>query len=79
VSPVRYELGSHISEDDILHTHRREYLKSYKEANCFIVPNVTSSFGLVRFEVFTAVTLKNGVFWDVTPFGCCKNRRFGGT
>jgi hypothetical protein len=26
----------------------------------------------VRFEVFTAVTLKNGVFWDVTPCGSCK-------
>jgi hypothetical protein len=22
---------------------------------------------------------KNGVFWDVTPCGSCKNRRFGGT
>jgi hypothetical protein len=33
----------------------------------------------VRFEVFTAVTLKNGVFWDVTPCGSCKYRRFGGT
>jgi hypothetical protein len=21
-----------------------------------------------RFEVFTAVTMKNGVFWDVTPW-----------
>jgi hypothetical protein len=21
----------------------------------------------------------NGVFWDVTPCGSCKNRRFGGT
>jgi hypothetical protein len=30
---------------------------------------------LVRFEVFTAVTVKNGVFWDVTPCGSCKNRR----
>jgi hypothetical protein len=27
----------------------------------------------VRFEVFTAVTMKNGVFWDVTPYGSCKN------
>jgi hypothetical protein len=35
--------------------------------------------GYVRFEVFTAVTMKNGVFWDVTPRGSCKNRRFGGT
>jgi hypothetical protein len=32
-----------------------------------------------RFEVFTAVTMKNDVFWDVTPCGSCKNRRFGGT
>jgi hypothetical protein len=32
----------------------------------------------VRFEVFTAVTMKNCVFWDVTPCGSCKNRRFGG-
>jgi hypothetical protein len=32
----------------------------------------------LRFEVFTAVTMKNGVFWDVTPCGSCKNRRFGG-
>jgi hypothetical protein len=23
------------------------------------------------------VELKNGVFWDVTPCGSCKNRRFG--
>jgi hypothetical protein len=36
-------------------------------------------FHVVRFEVFTTVTMKNGVFWDVTPFGFCKNRRFGGT
>jgi hypothetical protein len=33
----------------------------------------------VRFEVFTAVTMKNGVFWVVTPCGSCKNQRFGGT
>jgi hypothetical protein len=29
VSPVRYELGFCIPEDDILHSHRRENLKSY--------------------------------------------------
>jgi hypothetical protein len=33
----------------------------------------------VRFWVFTAVTKKNVIFWDVTPCGSCKNRRFGGT
>jgi hypothetical protein len=26
-----------------------------------------------------AVTMKNDVFWVVTPCGSCKNRRFGGT
>jgi hypothetical protein len=29
VSPVRYELGLYIPEDDILHSHHRENLKSY--------------------------------------------------
>jgi hypothetical protein len=33
----------------------------------------------VKLEVFTALTMKNDVFWDVTPSGCCKNRHFGGT
>jgi hypothetical protein len=33
----------------------------------------------VRFEVFTAVTMKNGVFWYVTPCGSCKSRGFGVT
>jgi hypothetical protein len=29
VSAVKYELGLYIPEDDILHSHRRETLKSY--------------------------------------------------
>jgi hypothetical protein len=29
MSPVRYELGFYIPEDGILHSHRRENLKSY--------------------------------------------------
>jgi hypothetical protein len=33
----------------------------------------------VGFEIFTAVTMKNAVFWDVAPCGCIINRRFGGT
>jgi hypothetical protein len=32
----------------------------------------------LRFEVLTEVNMKNGVFWDATPCGSCKNRRFGG-
>jgi hypothetical protein len=26
-----------------------------------------------------ALTMKNAVFWDVTPYGSCKNWRFAGT
>jgi hypothetical protein len=33
MSPVRYELGFYIHEDDILHSHCRENLKSYIELN----------------------------------------------
>jgi hypothetical protein len=33
----------------------------------------------VRFEVSTLVTMKNAIFWDVTPCGPSKNRHFGGT
>jgi hypothetical protein len=29
VSPVKYELAFYITEDDILHCHHREVLKSY--------------------------------------------------
>jgi hypothetical protein len=33
----------------------------------------------IRLEIFTAVTKKNAIFWDVTPCSSCKNRRFEGT
>jgi hypothetical protein len=33
----------------------------------------------VGFEVFTAVAMKNVVFWDVAPRGVIINRSFGGT
>jgi hypothetical protein len=33
----------------------------------------------VRFEVFTAVTMKNAVFWDVALCRSCVNRLFEGT
>jgi hypothetical protein len=41
------------------------------------IPTTNNFF--CEIEVFTAVTMKNGVFWDVTPSGSRKNRRFGGT
>jgi hypothetical protein len=36
VSPVKYELGFYIPEDDILHSHSREKLKPYNSAFTFI-------------------------------------------
>jgi hypothetical protein len=33
VSPVKYKLGFYIPEDDILHSHRRENVKSYMSLN----------------------------------------------
>jgi hypothetical protein len=30
-------------------------------------------------SVATVLAMNNRVFWDVTPCGSCKNRRFGGT
>jgi hypothetical protein len=30
VSPVKYELGFHIPEDDILHSHRRDLSEYYR-------------------------------------------------
>jgi hypothetical protein len=35
VSPVKYKLGLYILEDDILHSHSRENLKSYIQGLLF--------------------------------------------
>jgi hypothetical protein len=39
---------------------------------------IKTALFFVRFEVFTAVTMKNGAYWDVTPCGSCKDRRLRG-
>jgi hypothetical protein len=46
---------------------------------CCVTCDLHFDYANVRFEVFTAVTMKNVVFWVVTPYGSCKNQRFGGT
>jgi hypothetical protein len=38
-----------------------------------------SANNYVKYEVLTAGTMKCAVFWDVTTFDFCENRRFGGT
>jgi hypothetical protein len=57
--------------DNSLESLQVEHLWSCDSLNihCSIYENKTSE----RFEVFTAVAMKNGVFWDVMPYGSCKN------
>jgi hypothetical protein len=42
-----------------------------------LVETCNPYFAVIEFVVNTR--RNNGVFWDVTPCGSCKNRRFGGT
>jgi hypothetical protein len=44
-----------------------------------IFNNIMDNINNVRFEGFTAVTMKNVAFWNVAPCSFCLNRRFGGT
>jgi hypothetical protein len=51
VSPVRYELGFYIAEDDILHSHRRENLKSYTGD----VSSVIKSLSISEYDFFVTL------------------------
>jgi hypothetical protein len=51
VSPVKYELGFYIPEDDILHSNRRENVKSYTEIVDFIVRNKICRRGLWDYDM----------------------------
>jgi hypothetical protein len=61
-------------EDTILHSHRREYLKSYIGTTLA----VTSKRRTLH-VCFVAVTIKDVVLWDMTQCGSRNNQRFGGT
>jgi hypothetical protein len=70
----------YIPKDITLHNHRCDNLKSYiKYFKVKLTPNYSKNADFVRFEVFTAVTLKNAVFWDVAPCKFCVKRRLEGT
>jgi hypothetical protein len=65
----------------MLHSDRRESLKSYTTlTGCALLPRrnvspVWYELGFyIRFEVFTAVTMKNGVLWDVAALGISSQR-----
>jgi hypothetical protein len=66
MSPVRYELGFYIPEDGILHSHRRENLKSYivltgwALAECLLwSPNWVFISQKTTFFIVTAVKTSN--------------------
>jgi hypothetical protein len=62
--------------------HREEHINIQERLKWiyskFLHWNWKTWFYLARFEVFTAVTMKNAVFWDMAPCRSCMNRRFGG-
>jgi hypothetical protein len=75
VSQFKY-LETAVTNRSLSHEENKRRLNSVYA--CYhSVQNFLSS--RVRFEAFTTVTRKNSVFWDVTPCGSCKNRRFEGT
>jgi hypothetical protein len=49
-------------------------LTVYLEALQVLLPT-QGNVMVVRFEVFSAVTMKNGVFWDVTPCGSVTSQK----
>jgi hypothetical protein len=66
VSPVKYEVGFYIPEDDILHSHRRENLKSYIELIGWALSRRRSVFPVryelgfyIPFFIVTAVKISN--------------------
>jgi hypothetical protein len=67
----------------LLHVFQKRYLQeiSPRDGGTRELPVSLSikKINLERCEVSTAVTVNNTVFWDVTPCGSCKIRRFGGT
>jgi hypothetical protein len=56
--------------------HSISYNKENKKKMAFLICGLPSAVLIpfyVRFEVFTAVTMKNGVFWVVTPRATRRN------
>jgi hypothetical protein len=49
VSPVKYELGFYMPEDDILHSHPQENLKSY--IRCYLLSQLKSQQVAERREI----------------------------
>jgi hypothetical protein len=64
-----------IDATDLVSNRAEAYNMATGQPAVFIVQDF-KQFMYIRSEVFTAVTMKNAVFWDVTPCGSFKNRLF---
>jgi hypothetical protein len=58
------------------HLEYKHQFRTAQETHYFFAIE-SSRLMLCKIKVFTDVNMKNVVFWDVTPCGSCKNRRFG--
>jgi hypothetical protein len=79
---IKFVLGYLLSNKKTFRyvTEKIKYINKYIINNSLSVAILQiNSYIVLRFEVLTAVTMKNGVFWVITPCGSWKNRRFGGT
>jgi hypothetical protein len=73
-------LASRLRNDDVSIVPTQRVTEGYGQ-NLGLTSTEQNSerMSCVRFEIFTSVTMKNGIFWDVRPCGSCKIRCFGGT
>jgi hypothetical protein len=63
VYPVKYEQGFYIPEDDILHSHRCEILKSYFTSNVFRLLTVVEFFESYNIkQIFLVSRMYIGVY-----------------
>jgi hypothetical protein len=75
VSPVKYELGSYIPEDDILHSDRREYLTSYTlsvipQAEVFVASRPAKTGNCVQKLSFSSGNITKSKHFIFSPVQC---------
>jgi hypothetical protein len=76
-SPSNFDFGTKICYG-LLFMLQFKMPRKYNEMSCVAV-KCRMFMNSVRFEVFVVVTMKNAIFWDVMPCGCCENQCFRGT
>jgi hypothetical protein len=69
-------LQTDVSEERVDSIFKVEEITRVRKSASFMFLKLCMCVG---FEVFTAVTMKNSVFWDVVPCEFILNRYFGGT